>query len=134
MKTAPNPSQPNPFSKQQQQSSAMSSMIESQEVVLEPEDLLAPSAMKTSVNLVRRWQFVNKLIRHTHTTKLKEKHTYGNKGIEFPNTIKSPKIASIIDQKVGLTDKCANLLGNATYKRRIDERSEQNAMRRFSKI
>ena len=75
----------------------MSSMIESQEVVLEPEVLLSPNAMKTSVNLVRRWQFVNKLIRHTHTTKLKEKHTYGNKGVEFPNTIKTPKIASIID-------------------------------------
>ena len=94
-------------------------MIESQEVVLEPDALVSPTAMKTSVNLVRRWQFVNKLVRHTHATKLREKHNYGEKGIEFPNKIKAPKLASIINQKVNLTEKCANLIGNATYNKRM---------------
>ena len=48
------------------------STIESQEVVLEPEQT-EPVEMQTSVHLVRRWQFVNKLVRSTHTSMLRER-------------------------------------------------------------
>ena len=49
------------------------STIESQEVNLEPEPQGLVDNMKTSVHLVRRWQFVNKLVRSTHTSAMRER-------------------------------------------------------------
>ena len=75
--------------------------------------------LKASAPLVRRYQFVNNLIRYNQATKLREEHKkrpfdYHTKP---PDNCQPSKIP-FLTQKEVLTEKVSKLLGHATFRDR----------------
>ena len=87
--------------------------------------------LKASAPLVRRYQFVNNIVRLTKTQKLRA--YYNNKSmnhIRKPYDIAKPLKIPNLTQKEVLTEKVSKLLGHATLRERREVEIQRKAQER----
>ena len=77
--------------------------------------------------MVRRYQFVNNIIRLNYSSRLREQHIKRSSyTLKRPPENCKPSRVPIMTQKEALTEKVSKLLGQATYRDRMQAAAENN--------